>query len=47
MLYKDGGHKLGEGGFGKVFYCQIDISGTKKEIAVKVLSDQVKYCCNC
>ena len=36
-----GGHKLGEGGFGEVFHCKLDISGERIEVAVKVLRNKV------
>ena len=39
--YSSGGHKLGEGGFGEVFYCQLVIREEKVEAAVKVLRKRV------
>lgn len=37
-----GGHKLGEGGFGEVFYCRTKLSGDQQEdLAVKVLNKVV------
>lgn len=40
--YHKGGHKLGEGGFGEVFYCRLKLSGDKQEtLAVKVLNKLV------
>ncbi|XP_064390242.1 interleukin-1 receptor-associated kinase 4-like isoform X2 [Halichondria panicea] len=35
--HSSGGHKLGEGGFGEVFYSRLMIGGQEKEAAVKVL----------
>ena len=40
-LYRDGGHKLGSGGFGEVFYCKLEIGGTETEVAVKALLTKV------
>ena len=40
-LFEDGGHKLGQGGFGEVFYCQIVIADRRREVAVKVFAYQV------
>lgn len=39
--FEDGGHKLGQGGFGQVFYCKMDLGEGMQEIAVKVFSDKV------
>lgn len=39
--FEDGGHKLGQGGFGQVFYCKMDLGEGTQEIAVKVFSDKV------
>lgn len=40
--YKDGGHKVGEGGFGEVFQCSLVLqNGTTVNAAVKVLLNQV------
>ena len=37
----EGGHKLGQGGFGTVYYCQLPLGGKKTEVAVKIFSDSV------
>ena len=39
--YRDGGHKLGSGGFGEVFYCKLEIGGRETEVAVKALLTKV------
>lgn len=39
--YRDGGHKLGSGGFGEVFYCKLEIGGKETEVAVKALLTKV------
>lgn len=36
-----GGRKLGQGGFGTVYYCQLKINGTPTDAAVKVFSENV------
>ena len=36
-----GGRKLGQGGFGTVYYCQLKINGTQTDAAVKVFSENV------
>ena len=41
LSYKEGGNKLGEGGFGEVFHCRLSLGGRSLEIAVKVLSNKV------
>ena len=42
LPYKEGGHKLGEGGFGEVFHCLLRLGGgAPVEAAVKVLSNKV------
>lgn len=41
--YKEGGHKLGSGGFGEVFYCHLNLLGTEREVAVKALLSKVGY----
>ena len=40
-LFRDGGHKLGSGGFGEVFHCKLEMGGTEKEVAVKALLTKV------
>ncbi len=42
--HSSGGHKLGEGGFGEVFYCRLMIGGQEKEAAVKVFRKMVHVC---
>ena len=37
----EGGHKLGQGGFGQVFYCKLKMGDHEKEVAVKAFSDKV------
>ena len=39
VAHSRGGHKLGEGGSGEVFYCQVPLKTgqEKEEVAVKVL----------
>jgi serine/threonine protein kinase len=39
-LYANGGHKLGQGGFGSVFYCKMDIRNGEQEFAVKLFSNK-------
>ncbi len=39
--HSEGGHKLGEGGFGEVFYCRLVIRGEEIATAVKVLRKRV------
>ena len=39
--YRDGGHKLGSGGFGEVFYCKLEMRGRETEVAVKALLTKV------
>ena len=39
--YKEGGHKLGCGGFGEVFHCRLHLLGSLKEVAVKALLSKV------
>ena len=39
--FRDGGHKLGSGGFGEVFYCKLEIRGRETEVAVKALLSKV------
>ena len=43
VLYKDGGHMLGSGGFGEVFHCQVKLPGftEEKEVAIKALLTKV------
>lgn len=41
LPYKEGGHKLGEGGFGEVFYCRTVVHERAVETAVKVLNSMV------
>ena len=41
--YRDGGHKLGSGGFGEVFHCELEIRGTTRQVAVKALLTQVQH----
>ncbi len=41
--HSEGGHKLGEGGFGEVFYCRLTIRGETTEAAVKVLRKRVSH----
>lgn len=43
--YKDGGHKVGEGGFGEVFQCSLVLQNGPVNVAVKVLHNQVRACC--
>ncbi len=38
---REGGHKLGSGGFGEVFYCKLEIKGRETEVAVKALLTKV------
>ena len=40
-LFKDGGHKLGSGGFGEVFYCKLEMGEREREVAVKALLTKV------
>lgn len=40
-LYKEGGHKVGEGGFGEVFHCSLILQNGPVHAAVKVLFNQV------
>lgn len=51
VLYKDGGHMLGCGGFGEVFYCQVKLPGftEEREVAIKALLTKVwrSMCCQC
>lgn len=39
--YKEGGHKVGEGGFGEVFQCSLLLQKGRVHAAVKVLLNQV------
>ena len=39
--YKEGGHKVGEGGFGEVFQCSLVLRTGPVHAAVKVLLNQV------
>lgn len=41
LPYKEGGHKLGEGGFGEVFWCRMTVGGREREVAVKILNKVV------
>lgn len=43
VLYREGGHKLGSGGFGEVYHCHLTLAGSAKEVAVKALISKV--CC--
>lgn len=45
LPYKEGGHKLGEGGFGEVFWCRVQVGGGEVEAAVKVLREKVSQAC--
>ena len=38
---KEGGCKVGEGGFGAVFRCRVPVLGREVEVAVKVLLSEV------
>ena len=40
--YKEGGHKVGEGGFGEVFQCSLVLQGGPVHAAVKVLLNKVR-----
>ena len=40
----EGGHKLGQGGFGTVYYCQIKLKEVQTEVAVKIFSENVSDC---
>ena len=40
----EGGCKLGQGGFGTVYYCRLPLGGVETEVAVKVFSDNVRTC---
>ena len=40
--YKDGGHKVGEGGFGEVFQCLLPLRNGTVHAAVKVLLNKVR-----
>lgn len=42
--YKEGGHKVGEGGFGEVFQCSLMLQKGRVHAAVKVLLNQVHDC---
>lgn len=39
--YKEGGHKVGEGGFGEVFQCHLMLQNGLVHVAVKVLLNKV------
>ena len=39
--FQDGGHKLGSGGFGEVFHCELEMRGRTRQVAVKALLTQV------
>lgn len=41
--YKEGGHKVGEGGFGEVFQCSLVLQNGPVNVAVKVLHNQVCF----
>ena len=41
LAYRDGGHKLGSGGFGEVFHCYLNLLGSEREVAVKALLTKV------
>ena len=41
--YKEGGHKVGEGGFGEVFQCSLVLQNGPMNVAVKVLHNQVQF----
>ena len=41
--YKEGGHKVGEGGFGEVFQCSLMLSRGRVHVAVKALLNQVLW----
>ncbi len=43
LPYKEGGYKLGEGGFGEVFWCRVMVGGCEKPAAVKVLNKVVSH----
>jgi len=49
--YKDGGHKIGEGGFGEVFQCWLTLRSGRVHAAVKILLNNVSLCvhvyCSC
>ena len=40
--YKDGGHKVGEGGFGEVFQCWLTLRSGRVHAAVKILLNKVR-----
>ena len=42
--YKEGGHKIGEGGFGEVFQCSLVLKSGPVHAAVKVFLNQVITC---
>ena len=43
LAYREGGHKLGSGGFGEVFHCQLNLLGAEREVAVKALLTKVNH----
>lgn len=43
VLFSEGGHKLGEGGFGIVYQGQINLGEGNREVAVKVFVDDVSF----
>lgn len=41
--FTDGGHKLGQGGFGVVYHGQMNLGEGNREVAVKVFVDNVSF----
>ena len=44
LAHSQGGHKLGEGGSGEVFHCELSLEGGRpQDVAVKVFRSEVSY----